>query len=158
MNIPPLAAATFWIALILAMTAGVFVLARQWARRRERGENPGANDLLAQFRELHARGGLSDAEFRRVRERLTPQLQFELSGAGGAGTVEEAAQVLKRTAQSLLAGWNPEEIRPSGPSVTRDDCDGAAGQRDADGAAGGAAGGDCEATPPAGGDSTEERR
>lgn len=158
-NIPPLAAAILWIAVILGMTAGLFVLARRLANRAGTGELPGANSLLARFRELRERGGLSDAEFVRIRERLAPLAEQELM-AGGTVGVGDAAETLKRTAQAMLAGWNEREreelaAENAGEGAGRS---APAGQREAGGVAGGAAGEGFDATPPDGGDSTGERR
>ncbi|TWT99653.1 hypothetical protein Pla108_05960 [Botrimarina colliarenosi] len=141
MSIPPLAAATFWIALILGITAGFFVVVRKWAKRRQRSYARSANDLMAEFRELHARGELTDTEFQRIREKLAPALTYELHRPGEAANVTEAAEVLKQTARTLLAGWSGTE-----------------GERDTNDAAGGAAQEGCDAKPPIGGDSTKESR
>ena len=140
-SIPPLAAATFWIALILGLTAGFFIAVRKWAKRRERVETRSASQMMAEFREMRSRGELNDEEFQRIKDRLGPQLQAELSEAGGAVSVADAAEVLKQTARTLLSGY-----------------DGGAGERETTDAAGGAAQEGCDATPPANGDSTEERR
>lgn len=165
MSIPPLAAAIFWIGLILGVTAGFFVFVRKWAARRARGEAPSAGDLLSEFRELHARGEISDNEYGRIKENLTPQLQQEIDATGGAATVADAADALKETARQLLAGWGGESEgrggtggrEPTGDRGLSDDRE-EADDREATDAEGGAAQEGCDAEPPDGGDSTEERR
>lgn len=75
-TIPPLAVATLLLGLILGLTAGFFFLVRRWSGREG---DPGrdASEMLSGFRELHARGGLSDGEFRTIKTKLAPELQGE---------------------------------------------------------------------------------
>ena len=44
-----------------------------------------ASDLMTNFRELHARGVLSDEEFRTIKAKLSAQLQSELKDTEGPG-------------------------------------------------------------------------
>lgn len=143
MQIPPLAQALLWLALIAGMLWAFFVFVRAWRERRDEEETLSASELMAHFRDLHDQGDLSDVEFRRIKERLTPQLQLEMA-EGGAADIADAARSLKETARTLLAGWAGAAGEPD--------------KRETSGAAGGAAREDCDAEPPSGGDSTQERR
>lgn len=140
MSLPPLATATFWIAVILGMTAAFIVFAHKWRGRRSHSGGPRASDLLAEFLEVRSRGDLSEQEYQRIKERLNAQIQRELAEEGEANS-GDAAQALKQTARILLADYS-----------ARTD------ERETTGAASGAAREDCDAAPPSGGDSTEERR
>jgi uncharacterized membrane protein len=74
----PLFTAALWFAAIFALLAlAVTVL------RRFRGDavedRPTANELLTKFGDLHARGGLSDDEYRTIKTKLATQLQTEIT-------------------------------------------------------------------------------
>ncbi len=154
MSFPPLAIATFWIAVILGMTAAFFVFAHQWRLRRAREDETTASDLLAEFLELRSRGDLSEQEYQRIKERLNSEVQRELIDEAAAPRGKDPTRALKATARSLLAGRNSE---PTGGNPERKS-NARAGERETNGAAGGSAGEGCDAAPPSGGDSTEERR
>ena len=62
------------LALLTAIAAYVIVKVRD--RRRE--EDPTGIELLSRFRDVHAQGGLSDAEFRTIKTRLADRLNDEL--------------------------------------------------------------------------------
>lgn len=149
MSIPPFATGVLWLALILGVTAGFFVAARKLRERRGgNGEPVSANQLLAEFRELHDNGELSDEEFKTIRLKLVPQLQEEAnSAAAGATTMAEAAASLRGSAELLTGGW-----------AGRGDLTGRSDQRDPSDAAGRDAHDGCDAAPPDGGDSTEDVR
>jgi hypothetical protein len=142
-----LAIATFWIAVILGMTAAFFVFAHKWRERRIQSAAPTASDLLAEFLELRSRGEISDQEYQRIKDRLSTQMEREMTEDVGAAQDDDAARALKQTARMLLAGHKSEQKS-----------DARAGERETNGAAGGSAGEGCDAAPPSGGDSTEERR
>ncbi len=76
-----LAQAALWLALILALAGVAF-----WLMKKLRGssaeDTPETNDLLTKFRELHARGGLSDEEYRTIRTKLATELREELRENG----------------------------------------------------------------------------
>ncbi len=74
LSIPPLALATFWLAVVLALMAGCFLLVRKWAGRSGDSSQE-ASEMLTKFRHLHARGGLSDEEYRTIKGKLAPELQ-----------------------------------------------------------------------------------
>lgn len=44
-----------------------------------------SSELMTKFRELHARGGLSDEEYRTIKTKLAAKLQIELSDNNGRG-------------------------------------------------------------------------
>jgi hypothetical protein len=47
-------------------------------RDRAAGDQPGASELLTNFREIHSQGGLSDEEFRTIKAQLAAKLQREI--------------------------------------------------------------------------------
>jgi uncharacterized membrane protein len=69
-----LTAAIAILLLILAYVAGR-------VRAGVTDEGGGASDLLTNFREMHAKGVLSDEEFRTIRTQLSARLQQELKDA-----------------------------------------------------------------------------
>ena len=74
----PLSQAALWFAAIFALLALAIVGLRRW-RGGAADDQPGANELLTKFRELHARGGLSDDEYRTIKTKLATQLEAELN-------------------------------------------------------------------------------
>lgn len=85
LSIPPIAQAALWLALILVLTGGAFWLMRR-LRDGSAEDTPAASELLTKFRDLHARGGLSDEEYRTIRTKLAAELQSdsrELDGPQG---------------------------------------------------------------------------
>jgi hypothetical protein len=144
-SLPPLAVAIVWIAVILGMTAAFVVFAHKWRQRRMREGAATASDLLAEFHEIRSRGEISEQEYQRIKQRLSSEVKRELSEEHAANS-GDPAQVLKATARRLLANHQPTSDN------ARTD------EGETNGAAGGAAREGCDATPPNGGDSTEERR
>lgn len=62
-----------WLLALAVLTAiAVFVIGK--VRGRSVGEDPTGIELLSKFRDLHAEGGLSDAEFRTIKTRLADRL------------------------------------------------------------------------------------
>ncbi|TWT41541.1 hypothetical protein Pla111_29180 [Botrimarina hoheduenensis] len=97
---PPLAKATALLALVIAVTAAAVLLVRSWAGRT--GEDVvDASELLAKFRDLYARGGLSDAEYRTIKTKLAPDLQAA-SSANSTGASKPR---------------NPRNDNPADPSI-----------------------------------------
>ncbi len=83
----PVAQLILWGTLLAVFTAVAVYLVgklRGEALQDEQQERP-ANELLAKFRELHSRGGLSDAEFRTIKTKLAGRLQEELKDNGETG-------------------------------------------------------------------------
>ena len=74
----PLSSAALWFAAILTLLALAFVVARRF-RGGAADDRPKANELLSKFRDLHARGGLSDDEYRTIKTKLAAELQTELN-------------------------------------------------------------------------------
>ena len=70
--------AALWFAVILALLALAIVGLRRW-RGSSAGDQPRSNELLTKFRELHARGGLSDDEYRTIKTKLATQIDTELN-------------------------------------------------------------------------------
>jgi hypothetical protein len=74
--------AVIWTAVLAAISvvAVYFVLAfRGWGR----DDGKSASDLLTEFRDLHDSGGLSQAEFKKIKSVLGEKLQDEL-GSGSS--------------------------------------------------------------------------
>lgn len=154
MSIPPFAVGVLWLALILGVTAGFFVLARKLRQRRGGDRAMTASELLAEFRELRDEGELTDEEFNHIRTKLAPQLQVEAgSAAAGSTSMAEAAASLRGTAELLAGGW-----AGGADASERADRAGRSDQRDPTGTAGRDAHDGCDAAPPVGGDSTEDDR
>lgn len=57
------------LAILIVLTI-VAVYGIVKARTRSREEDPTGIELLSKFRDVHAQGGLSDAEFRTIKTRL----------------------------------------------------------------------------------------
>jgi uncharacterized membrane protein len=80
----PLAQALLMLGLGVAVMALVVFFARRY--RDDDGEDRvDANNMLTKFRELHAKGDLSEAEFRTIKTKLASQLQDELKDTGETG-------------------------------------------------------------------------
>ena len=75
----PLFLAALWFAAIFALLALAVLVLRKW-RGGAADDQPGAVELLTKFRELHARGGLSDDEYRTIKTKLAAELQTKLNG------------------------------------------------------------------------------
>jgi uncharacterized membrane protein len=74
----PLLQAALWFAVILALLALAIAGLRRW-RGSAADDQPAKSELLTKFRELHARGGLSDDEYRTIKTKLATQIETELS-------------------------------------------------------------------------------
>ncbi len=78
--IQPIVLPTLGLALALAVGAFLFWLVTR-LRDGEVDDTREANDSLAKFRELHARGGLSDEEYRTIKTQLASRLEQELGNS-----------------------------------------------------------------------------
>ena len=77
----------FYLALLVAMALlviTVYVIIRK-TRSKTLQQELTASDLLSNFRELHCRGELSDAEFRTIKATLAARLQQELKDNAKTG-------------------------------------------------------------------------
>jgi uncharacterized membrane protein len=73
-----------WTAVLAAISAlAVWVIGK--IRAEPVQQEPTASELLSNFRELHSRGELSDAEFRTIKTKLGTRLQEELKDNGETG-------------------------------------------------------------------------
>lgn len=80
-----------WLALILVLLAGALKMAKEYRRNGLRvlgifngNDADGAQDAhldLTKFRELHARGGLSDEEYRIIKTKLASELQTDAAAS-----------------------------------------------------------------------------
>jgi hypothetical protein len=76
----PLSLAALWFAAIFALLALAVVVLRRF-RGGAVDDQPSAHELLAKFRDLHDRGGLSDDEYRTIKTKLATQVERELSSS-----------------------------------------------------------------------------
>ena len=74
----PLLVASLWFAAIFALLALAILALRKW-RGGAADDRPSPSELLTKFREVHARGGLSDDEYRTIKTKLATQLEAKLS-------------------------------------------------------------------------------
>ena len=72
----PLAIAALWFAAIFGLLALAIRVVRSW-RGGAADDRPKVSDLLTKFRDLHARGGLSDDEYRTIKTKLASELEAE---------------------------------------------------------------------------------
>jgi hypothetical protein len=68
-----------WSALVVVL-AGAAFLAIKKIRSDPAQQELTATQLLSKFREMHARGVLSDAEFRTIKTSLAARMEQELNG------------------------------------------------------------------------------
>lgn len=80
----PLARAALLLAAIFLTTAIGLAFVRRFRGRSEE-DRPDSNELLTKFRDLHARGGLSDEEYRTIKTKLATELRIELSDNNNTG-------------------------------------------------------------------------
>jgi uncharacterized membrane protein len=74
----PLANVVLLLALAASLIAGgIYVIGR--VRAGINGKEPPANEWLTNFKELHAKGELSDEEYRTIKAMLAERLQRELN-------------------------------------------------------------------------------
>jgi len=79
-----LAELVIWTAIAAAVGAvAVYVVGRLRAGPVQK--EPMAGELLAKFREMHARGELADAEFRTIKTKLAPHPEEESKDNGETG-------------------------------------------------------------------------
>jgi len=76
----PLLLAALWFAAIFALLALALVVLRRF-RGGAADDQPTAHELLAKFRDLHDRGGLSDDEYRTIKTKLAAQVERELTNS-----------------------------------------------------------------------------
>ncbi len=74
----PLARAAVLFAILLLLVAGTIQILRR-LRGHADDETLDTNDLLTNFREMHAGGGLSDEEYQNIKHRLANQMHAELN-------------------------------------------------------------------------------
>jgi uncharacterized membrane protein len=72
------------LAATLVATAIGFAIARKLRDRVDHDKHQ-CSELITKFRDLHARGGLSDEEYRSIKTKLAAELQIELSDNNGRG-------------------------------------------------------------------------
>lgn len=78
------AQAVLLFAAVVALIAVVLLVVTKWRGRAE-DDQPTASELLTKFRELHAKGALSDDEFRTIKTKLSAQLKQELRDSEETG-------------------------------------------------------------------------
>jgi uncharacterized membrane protein len=80
----PLARSALLLAAIFLVTALGFTVVRKLRGSAARDEHQ-SSELMTKFRELHARGGLSDEEYQTIKTKLAVDLQVELSDNDSTG-------------------------------------------------------------------------
>jgi uncharacterized membrane protein len=80
----PAAQAVLLFAAVLALV-GLVVLVASKLRGGAEQDQPISSELLTKFRELHAKGVLSDEEYRTIKTKLATQLQQELKDSNEPG-------------------------------------------------------------------------
>ncbi len=80
----PLAIAALWFAAIFGLLALAMRLVRS-LRGGATQDRPSPSELLSKFRDLHARGGLSDDEYRTIKTKLAAELRAKFNDNGGTG-------------------------------------------------------------------------
>ena len=74
----PLASVIMLVALTASLVAiGIYVIGR--VRAGIRSKEPPANEWFTKFKELHAKGELTDEEYRTIKAMLAERLQRELN-------------------------------------------------------------------------------
>jgi len=76
---PAVQATLLFAVTVTLVTLLVYVITRIRSGMTE--EEGGASELLTNFREMHAKGELSDQEFRTIKTQLSARLQRELKDA-----------------------------------------------------------------------------
>ena len=80
----PIAQVVLWAALGgIAVAVAVYVIGK--IRSESVQQEPGPSELMSKFRELHAKGELTDAEFRTIKTTLAARFQEELKDNGETG-------------------------------------------------------------------------
>jgi uncharacterized membrane protein len=69
---------------IFALTAVALAVARRM-RGRKGDDARDANEIMANFREVYERGGLSDEEFRTIKAKLAAEIKGETKDNANAG-------------------------------------------------------------------------
>ena len=77
----PAAQAIIWLTVLLVLLVVACYVVQRY-RDRTGDDRPTANELLTNFRDMHHEGDIDDAEFRRLKTVLGPQLQDEVKDNG----------------------------------------------------------------------------
>jgi uncharacterized membrane protein len=73
-----------WLAVCAALVVvGIYVVGK--VRQTLSESEPQAHDLMANFRELHSQGELSDEEYRTIKAMLAARVQQQLKGRSDEG-------------------------------------------------------------------------
>jgi len=74
--------ASFWFALVFFVLAVAVYVVRKLQHRKEAESSGDSSELITEFRDLHARGGLSDDEYKTIKTKLSAELRDELRDSG----------------------------------------------------------------------------
>jgi uncharacterized membrane protein len=80
-----------WVISLLAAIMVLTSLAMYFVRRfrdRASDDQPGSYELLTNFREMHARGELTDVEYRTIKTRLAAEIQQKFKNASKEGPAD----------------------------------------------------------------------
>ena len=81
---PNLAWTMFLVVVLVVITiAGIHIVRR--FRGRDEEDQPMASEMMTNFRELHSRGDLSDAEYRTIKTVLATKLREQINDTGEKG-------------------------------------------------------------------------
>ena len=72
-------------ALVLLVLVGIGSLLIKKARLDEEDSSSGTHSMMSEFREAHARGELSDEEYRNIKQTLAAKLREEFEDRDSAG-------------------------------------------------------------------------
>jgi hypothetical protein len=75
---------------ILSMIVAVAIYVILKIRPKPIQSEPPASELLSKFREIHSRGGLTDAEFRTIKTTLAEQLNQQLKDNSEKGYADKS--------------------------------------------------------------------
>ena len=80
----PLSRSALLFAVVFLMTAIGVAIVRRF-RDRSDTDSSDRQELMTKFRELHAKGGLSDEEYLTIKTKLAAEVRAEFNDNGGTG-------------------------------------------------------------------------
>ena len=80
----PISQSALLFAFVFLMTATGLAIVRRF-RDRSDADSSDRQELMTKFRDLHAKGGLSDEEYRTIKTKLAAELKAEFNDNGSTG-------------------------------------------------------------------------
>lgn len=68
-----------WFAVIFALVALVVQIAKKFRGASQEAEAFDSSEAMTNFRDLHARGGLSDEEYQHIKKKLASEVRSSLN-------------------------------------------------------------------------------